>query len=157
MCRRVRPLIDTAFRETWPAISPDGRWIAYTSNESGREEVYVRPFPDVGLGRWQVSTDGGKMPRWTKRGRELIFRRGSDLAGEFWVSAIQPGASFGAGRPTQIAGVANSSNDYDIAADGRLLVKMPTGGTDVEASRPRIVVVQNWFDELKARVPTTPR
>jgi hypothetical protein len=53
--------------------------------------------------------------------------------------------------------VANSSNDYDIAADGRLLVTMPTGGTDVEASRPRIVVVQNWFDELKARVPTTPR
>jgi len=153
----VRPLINTAFRDTWPAISPDGRWIAYTSDESGRQEVYVRPFPDVGRGRWQVSTDGGKMPRWTKHGRELIFRRGPDLAGEFWVSAIQPGASFGAGRPTQIAGLANASNDYDIAADGRLLATMPARGSDVEASRLRIVVVQNWFDELKARVPAAGR
>jgi Tol biopolymer transport system component len=149
----VRPLINTAFRDTWPAISPDGRWIAYTSNESGRQEVYVRSFPDVGRGRWQVSTDGGKMPRWNKDGRELIFRRGPDLDGEVWVSAIQPGANFGAGRPTQIAGAAYASNDYDIAADGRLLVTMPAGGTEGEAARSRIVVVQHWFDELKVRVP----
>jgi serine/threonine-protein kinase len=152
----IRPLINTAFRDNWPAISPDGRWIAYTSTESGRSEVYVRPFPDVDRGRWQVSTDGGMMPRWAKNGRELIFRRGANPVPEFWASAIQPGTSFVAGAPTQIAAgpLTNISNAYDVAADGRLLVTVPT---DAEASRARIVVVQNWFDELKARVPVTPR
>jgi eukaryotic-like serine/threonine-protein kinase len=150
----VRPLIKTTFAETFPALSPDGRWIAYTSNESGRREVYVRPFPDVDQGRWQVSTDEGTMPRWAKNGRELLFRRGSDFNLEFWVSAIQPGASFIAGRPTQIAsGAVGASNAYDVAADGRLLVTMPAGGANALPSR--IVVAQHWFDELKARVPAS--
>jgi hypothetical protein len=96
------------------------------------------------------------MPRWAKNGRELIFRRGANPVLEFWASAIQPGTSFVAGAPTQIAAgpLTNISNAYDVAADGRLLVTVPT---DAEASRARIVVVQNWFDELKARVPVTPR
>lgn len=154
----VRPLIQTTFNEWFPAVSPDGRWIAHTSNESGRTEVYVRPFPDVERGRWQVSTDGGTMPRWAKDGRELIYRRGEDSDRRSWVSAIQPGASFVAGAPTQIATrVTNASSAYDVAADGRLLVTVPAGGTEAEATCNRIVVVQNWFDELKARVPTPPR
>ena len=156
----VRPLINTAFSDEYPSLSPDGRWLAYVSNESGRKEVYVRPFPDVERGRWQVSADGGNLPRWAKNGRELIFRRGQIMSYEFWASTIQPGTSFVAGTPIQIAvrATASVSNAYDVAADGRLLVTMPAGGgADAEASGARIVVVQNWFEELKARVPATPR
>ena len=156
----VRPLINTAFSDEYPSLSPDGRWLAYVSNESGRKEVYVRPFPDVERGRWQVSADGGNLPRRAKNGRELIFRRGQILNYEFWASTIQPGTSFVAGTPIQIAvrATAGVSNAYDVAADDRLLVTVPIGGgPGAEESGFRIVVVQNWFDELKARVPTRPR
>jgi len=121
----IRPLIKTALGESSPRISPDGRWIAYASDESGRTEVYVRPFPEVDQGRWQVSTDGGVDPRWAKNGRELFFAKG------------------GFGTPRSFW-----STQVHVAA---------TRGTGAEASRPHLVVVQNWFDELKARVPTTPR
>ena len=67
------PLVATQFTETGPALSPDGRWLAYSSGESGRGEVYVRPFPDVESGRVQVSTNGGSNPRWANSGTELFF------------------------------------------------------------------------------------
>ena len=73
------PLLTGSFAEGNPALSPDGRWLAYVSNESGNPEVYVRPFPDVSRGRWQVSTGGGTAPRWAHSGRELFFVRNSDL------------------------------------------------------------------------------
>ena len=154
----IRPLIKTRFGEGNPRISPDGRWIAYTSIESGRIEVYVRPFPEVDQGRWQVSTDGGFDPRWAKNGRELFFSSGGGPGPRlFWSSAIQPGVTFVAGKPTQIAtspSGAAASFAYDVASDGRLLVHLPvTSGTAAEVSRPHVVVVQHWFDELKARVP----
>ena len=70
----VTPLVVTEqFREFLPAISRDGRWLAYTSEETGRREVFVRPFPDVGGGKWQISTDGGEQPVWAHNGRELFF------------------------------------------------------------------------------------
>lgn len=152
----VRPLIKTAFGEYSPRISPDGRWIAYHSNESGRNEVYVRPFPEVDQGRWQVSAEEGFEPRWAKNERELLFGSGGNAnALSRWSSAIQPGATFVAGKPTQIAtspSEANPSFAYDVASDGRLLVHLAAvRGTAAEASR--LVVVQHWFDELKARVP----
>ena len=71
--KKVQPLLTSNFREADPAISPDGRWLAYTSNESGRLEVYVRPYPS-GAGRWQVSDTGGGFPRWAGNGRELFYR-----------------------------------------------------------------------------------
>jgi serine/threonine-protein kinase len=71
--KKVQPLLNTTFREADGAVSPDGRWLAYTSNESGRLEVYIRPFP-TGAGRWQVSDAGGGLPRWAGTGRELFYR-----------------------------------------------------------------------------------
>ena len=71
--KKLQPLLTSTFREADPAISPDGRWLAYTSNESGRQEVYVRPYP-AGAGRWQVSDNGGGYPRWARNGRELFYR-----------------------------------------------------------------------------------
>ena len=83
--RRVEPLLQSTFDEGNADISPDGRWIAYDSDETGREEVYVRPFPDVEGGRWQVSTAGGREPIWARSGRELFYytppRRGDERSG----------------------------------------------------------------------------
>jgi hypothetical protein len=71
--RRPQPLVQTMFAERNAELAPDGRWLAYESNESGREEIYVRQFPDVSGGRWQVSTGGGRLPLWSRNGRELFY------------------------------------------------------------------------------------
>src|SRR5262249_12278625 len=85
--RTIEPLLQTTFNELNARISPDGRWLAYQSDESGSPEVYVRPFPDVNAGRWQVSTGGGRVPTWSGDGRELFFLVGD---GTFMSAAIEP-------------------------------------------------------------------
>ena len=90
------PLLRTPFIEVWLAFSPDGRWIAYLSNESGRDEVYVRPFPGPGA-KWQISTTGGLMPTWTPNGRELFYRTADSRI--MAVTYSVEGDSFRAGRP----------------------------------------------------------
>jgi hypothetical protein len=149
----IRPLIQTGFQEFSPVVSPDGRWLAYDSNESGRAEVYVRPFPAVDQGRWQVSVDGGIEPRWSPDGRELLFAAdGGAGPRNFWAVAVRSTAGFVAGTPVAIATLENRATaTYDIARDGRLLVAVPTSTTPL-AARSQVVVVQNWFEELKARV-----
>jgi serine/threonine-protein kinase len=144
--------------ESAPAISPDGRWLAYQSDESGRAEVYVRPFPAVDQGLWPISSGGGSEPRWAPNGRELFFmvRGGAWPAPAVLMSVpVQPGSTFIAGKPTTILKIpAEASEAYDVAPDGRFLFHLqglrPVGE---EALRPNIVVVQNWHEELKQRVP----
>lgn len=157
-----RPLIQTGALDNGSAISPDGRWLAYASNESGRTEVYVRPFPAVDQGRWQISTSnaGGSEPRWSKNSRDLFFATGGAQFGArvLWSVSVEPGASFVAGKPNVVAKLsAEASLAYDVAPDGRFLFHVPASISARGASRAQLVVVQNWFDELKARVPTTPR
>ncbi len=121
----IRPLIKSPFSEASAAISPDGRWVAYKSNESGRFEIYVRPFPAVEQGRWQVSTDGGFEPRWARNGRELFFTIGGGGAGPptILAASVQPGASFVAGKPAVVLKLpVSSSFAYDVAPDGRFLL-----------------------------------
>jgi serine/threonine-protein kinase len=93
--RDVQPLLETMFAEANPALSPDGRWLAYQSDESGRAEIYVRPFPDVDAGRWQVSTGGGVQVAWARSGRELFYRNGAALL----AVPVQTGTGFVAGTP----------------------------------------------------------
>ena len=148
----VRPLIQTNFQEFSPVLSPDGRWLAYDSNESGRAEVYVRPFPAVDQGRWQVSVNGGIEPRWSHDGRELFFAADGPGPRMFWAVAVQSAQGFVAGTPILVATLENRATaSYDIARDGRLLVSLPTTRLLVSA-RPQLLVVQHWFEELKARV-----
>ena len=107
--RKPSVLLATPQFEVWPRLSPDGRWVAYTSNESGRGEVYVRPFdepgpgggaPRLGSGRWQVSTGGGIMPMWRADGRELYFL---GPAGEMMASSIVVnGATLAPGAPVKL-------------------------------------------------------
>jgi serine/threonine-protein kinase len=154
----IRPLIHTPFSESSAAVSPDGRWIAYSSNESGRSEVYVRPFPAVDQGRWQVSTDGGNEPRWAHDGRELFFTfgGGASSAPIIWAASVQPGATFVAARPAVVLKLPSTSSfAYDVAPDGRFLLHRNASATREETSKPQIVMVQNWFDELKAQVPVS--
>ena len=91
----VTALLDTTFNETFPEISIDGDWMAYVSDESGASEVYVRPFPDINAGRWQVSVGGGPEPFWGRNGNELFYRNGDALM----AVAIQTDPSFNAGSP----------------------------------------------------------
>ncbi len=86
------PLVASSFTELEPSISPDSRWLAYTSNESGANEVYVRPFPGAAGARWQVSTGGGAQPRWSPDGRELFFLDGT---AHLMAAQVRPGATFG--------------------------------------------------------------
>jgi len=145
------PLVATRYNERSPALSPDGRWLAYASNESGLDEVYVRPFPDAGRAKWQVSLRGGTEPLWAHSGRELFYRGG---AGDMVAAQIATQPTFSVGRQTVLfAGgafrVDNSHRGYDVSPDDRrfLMVRERGGG-----ERTNLILVDGWFRELVAKV-----
>jgi Tol biopolymer transport system component/tRNA A-37 threonylcarbamoyl transferase component Bud32 len=151
----AQPLLaDSKFRQACVDLSPDGRWIAYVSGESGHDEIYVRPFPAVNDGRWQISSGGGTRPAWARSGRELFFL---DAANRMSVIAVQPGSAFSFGTPKTLfdaspyyeSGVFRS---YDVSADGKrfLMVRDAAGDTNGAQS---IVVVSHWAEEVKAKMP----
>jgi serine/threonine-protein kinase len=152
-----RPLLNTQFNENGAAVSPDGRWLAYSSDESGRAEVYVRPFPEVDRSRSTVSTEGGLEPRWSRDGRTLYYiNGGGPVQRVLWSAAIHPGPAFNSEQPKVLAKLStDTSAAYDVAPDGRFLFHMSATNSAVRSQRvPQIVVVRHWFDELRARVPT---
>ncbi|MGH9785611.1 MAG: TolB family protein, partial [Terriglobia bacterium] len=132
-------------------FSPDGRFLAYVSDESGRPEIYVQPFPGPG-GKWQISTDGGTEPVWGHNG-ELFYWNGNRLMAV--ETKTQP--TFSAGIPRLLferayEHVAIGTANYDATADGQRFVMVKA--TDQEAAAPtQINVVLNWFEELKRKVP----
>jgi Tol biopolymer transport system component len=139
--RKPYPFLATQFNEEQGAFSPDGKWVAYASNESGRSEIYVRPFPGPG-GQWQISTGGGNSPRWRADGKEIYFVA-PDLT-LMAAPASAQGATFSPGPPvalfqTQMATVANRPQ-YDVARDGRFLVNTEL---DANSTEP-IHLLLNW-------------
>ena len=98
--RRVTPLVQSPFAERNGIVSPDGRWLAYEANDSGQFEIYVRPFPDVNSGRWQVSTGGGTRPLWAPNGQELFY---VSPAGALMRVGVERGPSWAATTPTTAA------------------------------------------------------
>ncbi|MBI3471531.1 MAG: PD40 domain-containing protein, partial [Candidatus Solibacter usitatus] len=146
--------LGTPFDEVSPAFSPDGRWLVYVSNESGTQEVYVRPFPGPG-GRWQVSTGGGRLPVWSRDGRELFFQT-LDLR-VMAVSYIARGDSFAAGKPrlwteTRLRSIGNASN-YDLAPDGKRLAAFVAGDARGEKPATHLTFLLHFFDELRRKAP----
>ena len=134
-------------------LSPDGRWLAYDAREGDRTEVYVRPFPNVGDGQWQVSTGGGLCPRWNPEGGELFYLEDSSLM----AVEVESGDAFRSGAPTRVAdgryvGTRGGYGGFGVSPDGKrfLLYK-----EQVDAGEPRseLILVLNWFDELRERVP----
>jgi Tol biopolymer transport system component len=150
--------VQTGFNELNADISPDGRWFAYQSNESGENEIFVRPFPNAGGGRWLISTGGGMQPRWARDGQELFYLAPT---GTLMSVRIQRGSTFAATTPTKLfegpyyrgAG-ANLGRTYDVSPDGQRFLMIKQGGSDQAAVPAQINVVQHWTEELKRLVPT---
>ncbi len=148
--RTSQPLFQSQFDERYGRISPDGHWIAYQSDESGRVQVYVRPFPNVEEGKWQISGDGGTEPVWAPRGQELFYRSGQAMM----VVGFKTETTFTAGSPVVLfTGRYQTSEtgvNYDISPDGQRFLMIKEGG----AGQAQIHVILNWFEELKRLVPT---
>jgi serine/threonine protein kinase len=153
-----KPLLKE-LNETNPNTSRDGKYMAYLSNESGYTEIYVRPFPDVNKGKWQISSGGGESPLWSPDGRELFYLNGDTVM----AISVETEPTFNCGKPrvlfkgSFISGYGTSPS-WDISPDGKrfLMIKRPApSGTTAAAAapRPKINIVVNWFEELKQRVP----
>jgi serine/threonine-protein kinase len=155
--RRVTPLVQSPFDERNGSVSPDGRWLAYEANDSGRVEVYVRPFPDVNSGRWTVSTNGGTRPIWVRSGEELVY---VSPTGALMRVGVARGSSWVATTPTLVVKEGYYTIpqwwglSYDISADGQRFLMLKEGGADGAAAPASIIVVQHWAEELKRLVPT---
>ncbi len=145
--RQPKPYLTTQFDERWGKVSPDGRWLVYQSNESGRYEIYVQTFPEPGR-KVIVSKGGGTFPRWRRDGRELYYVAPDD---KLMAVPVEPGANFGTGTPVPLFEVGsygrrNNRYVYDVSADGQkfLLLRPLEDAT----TRP-LTVVQNWTALLK--------
>ena len=145
------------FNETRPAFSPDGHWVAYQSNESGRDEVYVRPYPGSASSpseKWQISAGGGGSPVWSQRGRELFFTSGGQIMVTQY--AVRDGSFLARGprpwSPTRILGNTGFSNQ-DLAPDGKRFAIFPQPEPVAADETPRVTLLLNFFGELRRRSP----
>jgi hypothetical protein len=149
--RKPQPFLRTQFNETAPSFSPDGRWLAYASDESGRYEIYVQPYPGPG-GKWQISTEGGTEPAWGHNG-EIFYRSGDKMIAV--ETKTQP--SFSADKPKvlfvgqYVLSLLTMAN-YDVSPNGQRFVMIKED--EQAATATQINVVLNWFEELKQKVPT---
>jgi serine/threonine-protein kinase len=148
--------VATPAEETGPALSPDGRWLAYASNVTGRKEVYVRPFPDAQNGLWQVSTDGGAEPRWSHDGKDLFYRNGG---GQVVAVDVTGAPTFAAGAHHALFSArAYASNDdnhyYDVTPDdGTFLMLRPESPEQpAGTSTSGLVLVRDWLPEVRAKL-----
>jgi hypothetical protein len=143
--RKAAIVLQTEFFESGATFSPDGRWIVYSSDESGRQEVYVRPFPGPGP-KWRVSREGGNYPRWRRDGKEIFF---STDEGKVMAVDVTAGVTFQAGDPKPLFTTRlrrTLAREYDVAPDGqRFLVTVAPS----DEGAPPITLVQNWQGALK--------
>jgi dipeptidyl aminopeptidase/acylaminoacyl peptidase/predicted Ser/Thr protein kinase len=148
--RSTRPFMQTSFLERAPVFSPDARWMAYESNESGRVEVYVQAYPGPG-GKWQVSTDGGTDPRWTIGGRELVYRNGDRIV----AVTVETTRTFRVSDERlffdQRHQTVTMEGGWDVSPDGQRLLMMKS---EAQTETPKLDMVLNWFEELKRLVPS---
>jgi serine/threonine-protein kinase len=150
------PVLVTPFDEEAIALSPDGRWLAYQSDETGRTEVFLRPFPNTDGGKWQVSNGGGTAPLWARNGRELFYVSGEN---DMMAVPVTAGPAPRLGEPHLLFRVpdellAVESNYYtpwDVGTDGRFIMARLLRTSAVGAEAP-VIVVENWFEELRAKM-----
>jgi len=150
--RDVEPYLQTEFGEEDGEFSPDGRWVAYQSDESGEEEIYVRPFPSA-PGKWRISSGGGIDPVWSRDGSTIYYR--SFDKNFYGVPVSTEGSTFRAGSPRVVFEDVYENyrgRSYDIAPDDTFLFMKGEGTTAEERNLP--ILVFNWFEELERLVPT---
>jgi hypothetical protein len=144
--RKLRPFLRTKFNVRNARFAPDGRWVSYQSNESGRTEVYVQAYPPPGP-KWQISADGGGDARWSRKGRELFYRQGDRMM----VVDVETKPTFRPGRPRILFEGQFLDSDYDVTPEGtRFLMIKPD---PAESGPAQVKVVLNWFEEVRRRVP----
>jgi eukaryotic-like serine/threonine-protein kinase len=151
--RQITPLMNSRFSERGPEFSPDGHWLAYSTNESGRFQLYVQPFPGPGAKR-QITEAGGSDPLWARNGKQLFYR----WANQVWVVDVQTGSSFSAGKPRLVfensaygSTTGSTFPTWDISPDGQRFVMVKS---DAKISVPvtGMILIQNWADELRRPV-----
>jgi Tol biopolymer transport system component len=153
-----KPFVSSDFRELEPTFSPDGRWLAYVSNESGDFDVYVRPFPGPG-GKWQVSTGGdnyGNYPKWSRSGKELFYRTQESKI--MVVTYTASGDSFHADKPRlwspgQFTDRGPGNYNFDLHPDGKRFAVLKTPGTEQAAAVNKVNFIFNFFGEIRSKVP----
>ena len=143
------PLVASPAEEDGPALSPDMKWLAYNSNESGKPEVFVRPFPNTNGAKFAVSNAGGTEPRWSHSGRELFFRDG---AGNFVAAKIATGPSFQITEKRVLFSASEyladgNNHSYDISPDDQTFYFI----RPVDKTPGQLIVVLNWLQELKGK------
>jgi len=147
--RKPVAFLRTPFREGRAALSPDGRWIAYASDESGRGEIYVQPYPGPG-GRIQISPDGGDFPLWSPGGRELYYRNQE----KFLAASIQTEPSFSASKPTVLF-EGKYGEGWDVAPDGKRFYT--TREKQVDHATWQIHILLGWLEDVRRRLPAPKR
>jgi eukaryotic-like serine/threonine-protein kinase len=154
-----QPAIARLMRTTSPKdngiISPNGRWLAYESNESTQYQIYVRPFPEVERGRWQVSNAGGRSPVWAANGRELFYL---DSDGFLTRVPVETSGTFEHGKPARVLSTRYYTvniRTYDVSRDGQKFLMIKNVADQQKLSSQEIIVVKNWFEDLKRRAPAS--
>ncbi|MEP7326918.1 MAG: protein kinase [Gemmatimonadota bacterium] len=149
------PVVATPYDEEAIALSPDGRWLAYESNETGRTEIFLRPFPGTDSGKWQISTDGGSSPLWARNGRELFYVNANR---DLMAVTVGPGVEPQLGVPHTLFHLRDQLymtstefyTPFDVAPDGRfIMARALTAASELESP---LIVVENWFEELRQKV-----
>ena len=156
----VEWLLETEFTEAYPAVSPDGKWMAYMSLESGQPDVFVRPFPNVDDGRWQVSTNGGGAPVWGPDGQEIFYQRGPGDTTTMMVVAVETEPTFSPGTPSLVfegpyrTFGPGRPRTFDISPDGQqfLMIKEAIG-SDATSDQQLTILVQSFDQELTRLFP----
>jgi len=148
-------MVATGYDEQGSALSPDSHWLAYVSNEQGENEVFIRPFPDVNGGKWQVSSGGGSAPLWAHNGRELFYVKGRNMN----VVEIHPGSVFSAEPPHVLFAIPDgvrvgspARGTFATTPDDRRFLMVRDNSWEDMAGKPTMVVVQNFFEELRAKL-----
>jgi len=151
---QTEPFMQTTFNGTNGEVSPDGHWLAYQSNDSGRNQVFVRPFPNVEDGHWTISTNGGTRPVWARSGKELFYLDGTNA---LTAVSVHINPIFSVGTPTRLFEGRYYANEdgrtFDVSPDGEQFLMIKAIATEQASTLPGMVVVLNWGEDLKARVP----
>jgi hypothetical protein len=147
-------VVASAFTELTPSLSPDDHWLAYTSNESGINEVYVRPFPGTQGGRWQVSNGGGAEPRWSHDGREVFYLDGR---GRLTAARVNTTPTFSVAAHTVLFDASvfileSFHQSYDVSLDGQTFYFRSPRQLATASRGPQLVWVDHWFREMATRL-----
>ena len=144
-----KPFLDSTSTEDMSVFSPDGRWLAYQSNESGEFQVYVQPFPGPG-GRWQVSTDGGRFPKWARNRRELFYLTQDNKIEVATYTASND--SFRSDKPRLWSPGQFTERNFDLHPDGTRFAVLKASANNQSPPINKVIFILNFFEELRRKV-----